>query len=89
MADRERRVLIDWRQNERGRSQIAPYSLRATPWPLVSTPVTWAEVEATAHAQDGRALFFTPAQALARVREFGDLFALVLRRSEVVPTESR
>jgi bifunctional non-homologous end joining protein LigD len=89
MADRQRRVLIDWRQNERGRSQVAPYSLRATPWPLVSTPVTWDEVEATAEAADRRTLFFTPSQALDRVREFGDLFALVLNRSEVLPTEPR
>jgi bifunctional non-homologous end joining protein LigD len=89
MVARERRVLIDWRQNERGRSQVAPYSLRATPWPLVSTPVTWDEVETTARTDDAPPLFFTPPQALARVREFGDLFALVLERSEAFPTELR
>jgi bifunctional non-homologous end joining protein LigD len=86
MADREARILIDWRQNERARSQIAPYSLRATPWPLVSMPVTWDEVEAVAAAGDARRLFFSPAMAVARVAEFGDLFESVAARTNRLPS---
>jgi bifunctional non-homologous end joining protein LigD len=84
-ADREAKVLIDWRQNERARSQIAPYSLRATPWPLVSTPLTWDEVEAAAQSGNAGALFFSPGQVLERVDGFGDLFSGVLSRTHVVP----
>jgi len=76
IAKRERqgRVLIDWRQNAIGLSTVAPYSLRALPWPLVSTPLAWSEVEAT--LADGRAggLAFTPRAVLERVARLGDLF---------------
>jgi bifunctional non-homologous end joining protein LigD len=81
-AERAGRVLIDWRQNERARSQVAPYSLRATPWPLVSTPVTWDEVHACA-TNDAR-LWFSPAQVLERVGRFGDLFVGALDREHVL-----
>jgi bifunctional non-homologous end joining protein LigD len=82
-AERSGRVLIDWRQNERARSQIAPYSLRAAPWPLASTPLEWAEVEAAAAGGDARPLYFAPDQALARVARWGDLFAGALARPTI------
>jgi bifunctional non-homologous end joining protein LigD len=84
-AQRAGRVLIDWRQNERGRSQVAPYSLRATPWPFVSTPLAWSEVEEAASSGDGGRLFFSPAEALARVRARGDLFASIAARENRLP----
>jgi bifunctional non-homologous end joining protein LigD len=79
------RVLIDWRQNERGRSQVAPYSLRATPWPLVSTPVSWPEVELAARSGDAAPLMFAPQAVVSRVAAFGDLFAPVLERPQRLP----
>jgi bifunctional non-homologous end joining protein LigD len=39
------KVLVDVLQNDATRSLVAPWSLRATAWPTVSTPVTWDEVE--------------------------------------------
>jgi len=70
MPARVGRVLIDWRQNEPMRSMVAPYSLRATPWPLVSTPLAWAEVEAVAAGgADPRSLVFSPTDVLARLGE--------------------
>ena len=50
------KVLIDWSQNNGSKTTVAPYSLRARQFPTVSTPVTWAEVEACRQPQD---LFFT------------------------------
>src|SRR2546430_2405099 len=41
---RQGKVLVDWLQNDPSRSTVAPYSLRAMPWPTVSMPVTWDEV---------------------------------------------
>jgi bifunctional non-homologous end joining protein LigD len=38
------KVLVDWLQNDPSRSLVAPWSLRATAWPTVSTPVSWQEV---------------------------------------------
>ena len=47
-ADRKGKVFVDWSQNVRHKTTIAPYSMRARPHPTVSTPVTWDEVEEAA-----------------------------------------
>jgi bifunctional non-homologous end joining protein LigD len=67
------RVLIDWAQNNERRSMVAPYSLRASKLPQVSTPVDWEEVEDPA-----RPLRFSPEQVLSRIEQTGDLFSPVL-----------
>lgn len=66
------KVLIDWSQNSRHKTTIAPYSLRARPTPTVSTPVTWDEVDDGAA---GQALRFEAGEVLDRVQAHGDLFA--------------
>jgi bifunctional non-homologous end joining protein LigD len=71
-ALRPGKVLIDWSQNNAAKTTIAPYSLRARAQPTVSTPVTWAEVEACTRASD---LVFTAEDVLDRVADSGDLFA--------------
>ena len=77
------KVFIDWSQNSRHKTTVAPYSLRARPQPTVSTPVTWDEVEAGADGESE--LVFTAADVLARVEEHGDLFAEVLTLEQDVP----
>jgi bifunctional non-homologous end joining protein LigD len=72
------RVLVDWLQNEPRRSTVAPYSLRAADWPVVSTPVTWEEVERAVREERPERLVFTPGEVLRRVEEMGDVFAGVL-----------
>jgi bifunctional non-homologous end joining protein LigD len=66
---REGTVLIDWAQNSERRSVVAPYSLRASYVPLVSTPVAWDEVES-----GNEGLLFGPSEVLDRVARLGDLF---------------
>jgi bifunctional non-homologous end joining protein LigD len=78
-ALRRGRVLIDWLQNDPTRSTIAPYSLRATPSPRVSTPLSWEEVEQLAAGHDPDAIDQSPAAVLDRVERLGDLHAPVLR----------
>jgi bifunctional non-homologous end joining protein LigD len=51
-ALRAGKVLVDWNQNDRTKSLVAPYSLRALPWPTVSTPLEWAELERAADVRD-------------------------------------
>ena len=80
-ADRAGRVYIDWVQNDASRQLVAPYSVRATPVPLVSTPVSWSEVAAAADASHGGSLRFGPADVLRRVDRLGDL----LTTGAVVP----
>ena len=74
------RVLIDWSQNNRAKTTVAPYSLRARRCPTVSCPVTWDEVADTAAGGDPAALRFAPKDALDRIEAHGDLFAGLLRR---------
>jgi bifunctional non-homologous end joining protein LigD len=72
-------VLIDWAQNSERRSVVAPYSLRASYVPLVSTPVAWDEVE-----PGNEALLFGPGEVLDRVARFGDLFGSALDSVQIL-----
>jgi bifunctional non-homologous end joining protein LigD len=84
-GDRPGRVYIDWLQNVGSRSTVAPYSLRASHWPTVSTPLEWHEVEDAVNTGRAELLLFGPSQALARVAERGDLFEPVLGRGARLP----
>jgi len=66
------KVLVDWSQNSTAKTTVAVYSLRARARPTVSTPVTWAEVEACRAPED---LVFTTDDVLDRVAVSGDLWA--------------
>ena len=81
-SNRIGKVLIDWSQNSRHKTTIAPYSLRAKPTPTASTPVTWDEVDAGA---DGTPLPFEAGDVLDRVDEHGDLFAPTVTVEQVLP----
>jgi bifunctional non-homologous end joining protein LigD len=73
-ARRPGKVFLDWSQNAGAKTTISPYSLRGRERPYVATPITWAEVEGG--AEDPLELDqFQFAEVLARVEEFGDLFA--------------
>lgn len=82
-VERPGKVFVDWSQNNRHKTTVAVYSLRARPRPTVSTPVTWAEVEACA-AGDAE-LVFEASVVLARVDDLGDLFAPVLTTVQALP----
>lgn len=64
------RVLVDYNQNRWGSTLASVYSVRPRPHASVSTPVTWAEVEAGVETED-----FTLRNMPARVRDRGDLWA--------------
>lgn len=44
-TQREGRVLVDYSQNARQKSLVAPYSPRAVPQATISTPLRWEELE--------------------------------------------
>jgi bifunctional non-homologous end joining protein LigD len=83
-AERRGLVLVDWGQNDRHKSIVAPYSLRARERPTVSTPVTWEEVEAAVAAEDADKLVFGPDAVHERLQRHGDLFAPVLRERQAL-----
>ena len=78
LALRAGRVFVDWSQNDRMKSTVAPYSLRAALRPSVSTPVTWDEIETALARRDVSALVPWPQQVLRRVASLGDIFAPML-----------
>lgn len=79
------KVLVDWSQNDDHKTTVTVYSLRAKDHPTVSTPVTWAEVEAALKAKDRGLLSFESSAVLKRVAKFGDLFAPVLSLKQKLP----
>jgi bifunctional non-homologous end joining protein LigD len=82
---REGKVLIDWSQNDRNKTTVCAYSLRATPLPTVSTPLHWGEVRAALDRGDPDALRFDAGAVLDRVSDHGDLFAPVLSIAQELP----
>ena len=84
-AVRANKIFVDWSQNDRHKTTIAVYSLRARERPTVSTPITWDEVEQTLRKKDAQRLVFEAADALKRVEKIGDLFEPVLKLKQKLP----
>jgi len=82
---RKGKVFVDWSQNDRAKTTVAVYSLRAREHPTVSTPLRWEEVEAAADGGKADDLRFDSSDVLARVEEHGDLFAPVLELKQKLP----
>ncbi|MDI3256281.1 MAG: non-homologous end-joining DNA ligase [Kyrpidia sp.] len=73
VRDRGTRVYIDYLQHAPGKTLIAPYSPRATPWATVSAPLEWEEVERGLPPQT-----WTLSTLPNRLHDKGDLLAPVL-----------
>jgi bifunctional non-homologous end joining protein LigD len=82
---RKGKVLVDWSQNDRHKTTVCVYSLRARPRPTASTPVTWDEVEKLVKKKDPELLSFESDEVLARVDKQGDLFAPVVELKQKLP----
>ncbi|MCA1615530.1 MAG: hypothetical protein LC800_15805 [Acidobacteria bacterium] len=71
-------IYVDHMQNARGKSVVAPYSVRPRAGAPVSAPLTWREVESKQITPQD----FTIENMLARVRRKGDLFREVLTNKQ-------
>ena len=68
---REGKLYMDYLQNIKGKTIIAPYSVRPRPEAAVSAPLTWDEViEGNVDRKN-----FTIRTILDRVKDVGDLFS--------------
>jgi bifunctional non-homologous end joining protein LigD len=72
-------VLVDHRQNGRGKTIASVYSVRPKPGAPVSTPLAWDELTEKVRPRD-----FSMPVALDRVRRHGDLFEPVLRGGQAL-----
>jgi len=68
-------VLLDFNQNSAGHTLAGAYSVRPTPSATVSTPITWAELQAGAVPRD-----FTIVTVPMRVAQSGDAWGELSRR---------
>ncbi len=84
-AGRPGKVLIDWSQNDRDKTTVCVYSLRAKERPTVSTPLEWDEVASALESGDAEQLVFDHAAVLDRVAAKGDLFAPLLSEEQELP----
>ena len=82
---RPNRVFVDWSQNDRHKTTVCAYSLRAEHRPTVSTPLTWDEVSDALDRRDPHALTFEAPAALQRVEQLGDVFAANLTVDQALP----
>ncbi|MGB8508683.1 MAG: non-homologous end-joining DNA ligase [Pyrinomonadaceae bacterium] len=71
---RQGQIYLDHMQNARGKSVVAPYSVRPKPGASVSAPLEWKEVEGGKITPGD----FTIKNVLRRVARKGDLFKPVL-----------
>jgi bifunctional non-homologous end joining protein LigD len=84
-AKRPGKVLVDWSQNDRHKTTVCVYSMRARALPTVSTPLEWDELEAALSAGKAERLVFDHAEVLERIEVRGDLFAPLLSERQELP----
>jgi len=82
---RRGRVFVDWSQNDRHKTTVSVYSLRARERPFVSTPVSWDEVSQALDSGDAAALEFEATDVLDRVARLGDLYEPNLTVQQELP----
>ncbi|MEO6489701.1 MAG: non-homologous end-joining DNA ligase, partial [Ferruginibacter sp.] len=73
ISNRNKKMYIDFLQNRPQATLAAPYSIRPKQGATVSMPLHWEEVRVGLNMMD-----FTIRNAIARVRESGDIFKPVL-----------
>lgn len=71
---RQGKIYVDYLQNSRGQTLVAPYSVRPVPGARVSTPLQWPELKHNVRPGD-----FTIFNVPDRLHKLGDLFEGVLK----------
>jgi bifunctional non-homologous end joining protein LigD len=84
-SHRPGKVFIDWSQNDPHKTTVCVYSLRARERPMISTPLTWEEVEQGSRRRKEQQLSAEPAVLLERVEQHGDLFEPLLSLTQTLP----
>ena len=72
------RIYVDHMQNARGKSVVAPYSVRPKPGATISAPLEWSEVKRKRFTISD----FTIKNMLERLKRRGDLFKEVLTNKQ-------
>ncbi|HEY2888832.1 MAG TPA: hypothetical protein VGJ17_09465, partial [Candidatus Limnocylindrales bacterium] len=81
VAGRKGRARLDYTQNSRIKTLVAPYAVRPAVGAPVSAPITWAELD----DPDLRPDRWTARTILPRVEALGDLFTPALEQDQALP----
>ncbi len=84
-ALRHGKVFVDWSQNDRHKTTVCVYSLRAKERPTVSMPLEWKEVKEAAQSRKKVPLTFEAGDVLPRLKKKGDLFKPLLTLKQKLP----
>jgi bifunctional non-homologous end joining protein LigD len=82
---RKKKVFINWSQNDRSKTTICVYSLRAREKPIVSFPLVWAELETLSGRAKPEKFLFLQSEAVSRLEKSGDVFQEVLTKKQRLP----
>jgi bifunctional non-homologous end joining protein LigD len=80
------KVFVDWSQNDRHKTTVTAYSLRARARPTVSAPVSWDEVSDALTTSDETLLDLDAGTVLTRVEDVGDLYAPGPAATQTLPS---
>lgn len=81
VSRRGEKIYLDYLQNARGKTLVAPYSPRPLPGAPVSAPLEWSEVAAANFLPTS----FHIKNIVRRLQQKGDLFAPVLKDRQLLP----
>lgn len=79
---RNKKVFINWSQNDSSKTMVCVYSLRARQKPIVSFPLAWKELEKLAGQSDPAKFDIIHSDAVNRLEKDGDLFREMLVRKQ-------
>jgi bifunctional non-homologous end joining protein LigD len=80
-SDRSGLARLDYTQNARNKTLVAPYSVRPAPGAPVSMPVSWDELDDPGLRADR----WTLSAALGRLSHTGDLWSGLIERAQPLP----
>jgi bifunctional non-homologous end joining protein LigD len=81
VGKRQGRARLDYTQNVKNKTLVAPYSPRPAPGAPVSVPIGWAELDDPSLRPDG----FTIRTVFDRLAQRGDPFRSVLGPGQTLP----
>ena len=79
------KVFINWSQNDRSKTTVCVYSLRAADQPYVSFPLEWRQVEQLVKLKKPAGFPVLYSEAVTRAEKEGDLFLKVLSQKQKLP----
>jgi bifunctional non-homologous end joining protein LigD len=81
---RNKKVFINWSQNDSSKTMICVYSLRAREKPIVSFPLAWKELERLTGLGDPEKFNILHSEAVNRLEKEGDLFQEMTVRKQTL-----